>query len=556
MSDDRSKPVMYLTLSTTEAAGSECAGPVVNHNVRITESWASFNGRDAYLEVPALPGFQFGTQDFSVAVQIWTENELGGVIGDILSQFDPVHRRGFNLSVKHHAGAVTSQTNYRNLHFEVDDATDPQWFDYGRVGSAVAVWSMAVHAGELYAGTYEGGADEYGRVFRYAGDQRWECCGPLDGSSSVSGLAEFHGQLYAATKTEDPHGSLLDPTQNKRPGGNVYRLNEDDTWTHCGKVCDQDNLFGLTVFRGRLYAWPAYAKGIYQYESGTNWRRVGSPDSRLLALAPYHGDLYAAANRLALLDPNVTHAGPHGDPSVQPIVGKDGTFRMSDDGMWVGCGNQAEETQIYSIGIHAGQMYVGTWPSGKVFRYEGDTRWQDCGRLGNEDEIMGLAVYNGMLYAGSLPSASIFRYDGDHRWTCIGQVDHTPDVPLRRAVNMAVHQGRLCVGTLPSGRVWAMEVGQVASHDWSLPPGWHHIAAVRRQGSLHLYLDGQQIARSFSTPRLLSLNSDRPLHIGFGRHDYFNGRMRELRVYRRALSELEIADLSAKPSLARCEVHA
>jgi hypothetical protein len=153
---------------------------------------------------------------------------------------------------------------------------------------------------------------------------------------------------------------------------------------------------------------------------------------------------------------------------------------------------------------------------------------------------MGLAVYNCMLYAGGLPTASIYRYDGDHRWTHVGRVDHTPSVPLRRAINMAVHEGRLCVGTLPSGRVWAMEVGQVASHDRNLPPGWHSIAAVRRQGRLRLCLDGKFVAESRETPQALDLSCDAPLRIGFGRHDFFNGRLRDLRIYRRALSDSEI----------------
>ena len=204
-------------------------------------------------------------------------------IGDIVSKFDPIKRRGLNLSVKHHAGAVTSQTNFRNLHFEIDDATDAQWYDYGRPGNAVAVWSLAVHRGHLYAGTYEQGADEAGGVFRYVDDQRWERLGPLDGSNTVSTLAEFDGHLYTATRTDDPHGSLLEATNNQRPGGSVFRLNPDDTWTHCGRVCDEDNIFGLSVFRGQLYAWPAYAKGVYRYCGGESWERIDSPDSRLFA---------------------------------------------------------------------------------------------------------------------------------------------------------------------------------------------------------------------------------------------------------------------------------
>lgn len=556
MTVDDSAPAIHLRLSATEAPDSLCSASATNHGVHIGDQYATFNGRNAWLEIPHPSELQLGTNDFSIAVQIWTAKDLDDVVGDIVSQFDPVNRRGFSLTVKHHAGAVTSQTNYRNLHFEADDATKPQWHDCGRLGNALSIWSLAVYDGRLYAGTYEGGANECGRVFRYAGGQQWECCGPLDGSSSASALAVFDGHLYVATKTEDPHGSLLDPTSNKSPGGSVFRLNDDESWTYCGKVCEQDNIFGLSVYRGRLYAWPAYSKGIYVYESDTNWRRIPSPDSRLLAMAPFHGDLYAAANRLALLDPNVTHAGPHGDPNVQAIVGKDGVFRMSPDGEWVGCGNQGQETQMYSIAVHAGEMYVGTWPSGKVFRYQGGKEWHDCGRLGNEDEVMGLAVYNGMLYAGSLPSAAIFRFDGDQCWTSVGRVDYTPNAPLRRAVNMAVYEGRMCVGTLPSGRVWAMEVGQVASHDRQMPHGWRHIAAVRRRGQLHLYIDGKCVAASRALPQPLNLTNGLPLCVGFGRHDYFNGRMRDFRLYSRALSEPEITKLSETCSIVQSEVPA
>lgn len=536
--------ILHLPLCNGRAANARSTPEIVNHNVLIGDRYALFNGRDAYLAISDCAAMQLAGDDFSIVMEVWTNEAYDGVVGDLMSQFDPVRRRGLNLSVKHHAGAVTSQTNCRNLHFEIDDATGAQWHDYGQPGSAVAVWALAVHDGQLFAGTYEQGADEAGSVFRYEGDQKWARLDPLDGSNTVSALAEFQGELYAATRTEDPHGSLLAATSNTRRGGNVFRLNAEHTWTHCGRVCEEDNIFGLSVFNGHLYAWPAYAKGVYRYEGGQKWMRIESPDSRLFALAAYHGSLYATANRLARLDPNAIHAGPNGDPTVQAVVGTDGAFRLEHDGTWIGCGNQAEETQIYSIGIHTGQMYAGTWPSGKVFRYDGDRSWSDCGRLGEENEIMGLAIFNGMLYAGGLPTASIYRYDGDQDWAHIGQVDKTPNVPLRRAINMAVYQGRLCVGTLPAGRVRAMEIGQVASHDTTFPTGWHNIVAIRRNDTLFLYLDNELVAQSRPAATPLNLNCDAPLRIGFGRHDYFNGRMRDLRIYGRALSVGEIDHLS------------
>jgi Concanavalin A-like lectin/glucanases superfamily len=539
------KLVLHLPLASAVSPAAGDSALVINHRVSIGDEYAAFNGRDAYLEIRRREGLQFTQDDFTIAVQIWTEQVLDDAIGDILSQFDPAARRGLTLSVTHHAGAVTSQTNFRHVQFGVDDGTDPQWNDLGRVGNAVAVWALAVHEGLLYAGTYEHGANEAGRVYRHVADREWEPCGRLDGSNTVSAMAVLNDQLYAATRTEDPHGSLLEPTANRCPGGNVFQLNRDGSWTHCGKVCEEDNIFGLSVFRGDLYAWPAYAKGIYRYDGGTDWSRIPSPDSRLFALSPYHGKLYATANRLSRLDPDAIHAGPDGDPSVQKIVGSSGAFCLLPNGSWASCGNPAEETQIYSVGIHSGQMYVGTWPSGKVFQYQGDGAWRDCGRLGSEDEVMGLAIYNGMLYAGTLPTASIYRYDGDFHWTSVGQVDHTPNVPLRRAINMAVHQGRLCVGSLPSGHVWAMETGQVASHDRPLPAGWCSLVAMRRKGILCLYVNGQKVAESRPASRRLDLSLDAPLRIGLGRHDYFNGRMRNVRIYRRALAEPELAALSA-----------
>ena len=66
----------------------------------------------------------------------------------------------------HHAGVVSSQTNYRNLAFGIDNGTKPIWQDCGRLGNAETVWSMAVYNGQLFAGTYEGGKG-CGHVYRF-----------------------------------------------------------------------------------------------------------------------------------------------------------------------------------------------------------------------------------------------------------------------------------------------------------------------------------------------------------------------------------------------------
>ena len=167
VSDDlNEKLILDIPLCGATPMGVTASSRFVNHNVAISENYASFNGTDSYIEFTASQALQLGDGDFSIAAQIWTAKELDGVVGDIVSKFDPTHRRGLNLSVKNHAGAVTSQTNFRNLHFEVDDATEAEWRDYGRPGNAVAIWALANHHGQLFAGTYEQGSHEVGGVFR------------------------------------------------------------------------------------------------------------------------------------------------------------------------------------------------------------------------------------------------------------------------------------------------------------------------------------------------------------------------------------------------------
>jgi hypothetical protein len=110
---------------------------------------------------------------------------------------------------------------------------------------------------------------------------------------------------------------------------------------------------------------------------------------------------------------------------------------------------------------------------------------------------------------------------------------------------MAVYQGKLFAGTLPSGHVLSFEAGRMATHDKCLTPGLHHVAAVREAGVLRLYLDGEQVAQSSDFNAAdFDLTNDQSLKIGFGPHQYFKGTMRDVQLYRGALSPDEIQSLS------------
>jgi hypothetical protein len=485
---------------------------------------ARFDGRDDYLEVADSRSLRLGTGDFSVAVWVHTDKDLDDVLGDLIAKFDPASRKGFTLTITNNVGVTSSQSNYRHVHFGIDNGRVGTWTDCGRLGRAVLVYTLAVYDGHLYAGTCEAGKDEAGHVFRYEGGTKWVDCGSPDRCNTVSALAVYQGKLYAGVSRYRLGGSALPDSENRHLGGKVYRYEGGQRWVECGQLAGVEAVNGLVVYRGRLYASSMYSPGLFRYDGGTTWTSQGSPNGkRVEALAVYNGHLYATGY-------------------------DEGAVYRFDGDTWTHCGRLGDNTQTYSFAIHHGQMYVGTWPSGKVFRYAGDHHWVDAGRLGEELEVMGMAVYNGKLYAGTLPLAEVYRYDGGTTWTRAGRLDHTPDVKYRRAWSMAVFQGKLFAGTLPSGHVHSLEAGKSATSDRELSPGWNHLAAVKGGDRLRLYVNGQLVATSSPfNPAEYDLSNDKPLTIGFGPHDYFNGRMRDLRLYGRALSAAEVEQLARRP---------
>ena len=72
---------------------------------------------------------------------------------------------------------------------------------------------------------------------------------------------------------------------------------------------------------------------------------------------------------------------------------------------------------------------------------------------------------------------------------------------------------------------------------------------MRAGGVLRLYLNGRLATTSASfNPEQYDLTVQQPMKIGFGEHDYFTGRIREVRLYHRALTEQEVAALQAAQS--------
>ena len=515
--------------------GSGPGRDAVNHGVRFTKDGAVFNGRDAWLEVPAAKVPKLGTGAFTISTWMHTEKDLDDVLGDVISWYDPATRTGVNLTLMNFSGVTSAQSNWRNILFGIDAGRlDAQWTDCGRPGNNHMIKALAVFEGNLYAATWEPDEGNRGHVYRYGGGKAWVDCGAPDECNSVTSLAVHDGKLYAGSELYSGGGSSLPLSPNTKHGGRVYRYEGGKRWTNCGKVADVRSISGLVSFKGKLYAgtgttgaWrdkPRH-RGMYRFDGIGKWTDCGCPGLRVVHLGVHNGDLFGMSY----------DAG--------------GFFKYKGGNQWQRLGPMPDTTQAYSMAIYEGRMHVGTWPTGSVFTYDAPQKWKHVGRLGMEKEVMGMSVYNGKLYAGTLPLADVYRYDDNSKWTSVGQLDKTPNVRYRRAWTMAIYRGKLYCGVLPSGHVLSLEAGKCATYDHELPPGWHHLVAVKSNDRLQIYLDGKRVAQSMSfDPDRYDLHTKQSLKIGYGQHDYFNGKMRDVRLYSRALTPAEVARvMAAKP---------
>lgn len=506
-----------LEADARDASGNGLDG--VAHGVEFRGAdGAHFDGRGAYIEVPHGDGLNLGEGDFTLAAWVHTEAVLDDTLGDLITKYDPATRKGLNFGIMNYHGVVNAQSNYRNLFFGLDNGAESEgWKDVGKPGNAVYPMALCVFEGDLYAGTFEYAKDETGHIYRYAGGDTWEDCGAPFPSNAISALAVHKGELYAAASHYRSGGSALGDSGNELPGGRVYRYKGGKDWEDCGKLGEIEAIYGLVSFNGDLYASSLYAPaGLFRYDGGTTWTDLGNPGGRVEALGVHNGHLYGTGFDL----------------------GFSGVYRFDNPG-WTDCGTPRETTQTYSFMQHQGELFVGTWPIGNVFVLEAPGQWRDTGALGQEKESMGMAVYNGKLYAGTLPLANVYRYDGGTTWTDTGRLDLTPDVQYRRAWSMAVFQGKLFCGVLPSGRVLTYEAGKSVSHDHELPAGWVHVAARRAGGKLAVFVNGKAVVEN--TDGALNIDNGASLKIGLGQHDYFNGRMKDVRVYRGAVTEDALA---------------
>ena len=518
---------------------------------------AVFDGVGSCIEVPHSDSLSFGTGDFSLSVFVKCKGDTAEVIGDIISKYDPVHRRGINLSISAQSSTYSSVSDVRSVYFGIDDAVEGTWEECGKPSPTnTGITNLVVYKGELYAGISDAvNPHEACRVFRYEGGKTWADCGRITPdlkNLTVHSMIVHKGELYAGSgvwdwlKLESGYSELIESTR-------LFRYEGGRKWHDCGLTCEGDRVFSLASYKGKLFASDDgklhssnFISNWYRCEDDNNWQvsKVPMPDriSWFLSMIVYHGNLYASSRK---------HV-----------------YRYDGGAQWSFVGDLSEHfnvRQIHTMGIYRGDLYAGTWPEGRFFRYEGGQSWTECGFAGIEiknqqiNEINDMIVYNGKLYAGVIPKGEVWRYEGEKDWSCIQQLVNNPDYKPEdikswgRVLSMTQFQGRMFAGTgsvngrahenpaTDAGSVFSIETGKCASYDHDIGTGWKHIVAVREKGCLKLYVDGVLAASSTAfNPDDYDVANDKPLLIGFGAEDYFKGSMSELRIYERALSEREI----------------
>ena len=270
-----------------------------------------------------------------------------------------------------------------------------KWSVCGSLDGSNSVTALAAFEGALYAGTgkYRVAGSSLpespnttlgGRVFRFEGGTEWVDCGQLPDTEAVGGLVVFQGRLYAS--------SLYKP-----PG--FFRYEGGAQWTRLHDAIGPDLKTGelgpkrvesLTVYEGALYASSYDGGRVYRFD-GKTWTDCGQigDDTQTYAFTRHEGRLHVAM-------------WPSGR-----------VYRFEDVARWTDLGRLGQELEVMGMMVHNGRFIAGTLPLAEVHAYDGDGKWTLWQRLDHTPDVKyrrawTMAEHAGEVYCGTLPSGKVW----------------------------------------------------------------------------------------------------------------------------------------------------
>jgi hypothetical protein len=526
---------------------------------------ALFNGIDSVVEVPDSPKLQLGCDEFSISAWVKCVKPMRGAFGDVLSKFDAERRCGFNLWISGGSATYSSNSDARYVHAGIDDGYRSAWRDCGRPGDGSGnplVSCMTTYEGDLYASLSDATSPEEScKVFRWDGDSSWIDCGRLGTDPhclSVMSMIVHNGHLYAGTGIWD--WGRAEAARNETPRRvltRVFRYEGGTTWRDLGQIGRGQRVLCLASFNGALYAGlDAGGDGACFKWENERWEFVGATQDgdNFECLMPLGGVLYGTSHSTIYRYQGGTH---------WKVVEK----------------NPFGITQIHSLQVADGKLWIGTWPQGYILRLEENGKCTNTGQVGIAagmpgvamiNEINALGVHNGKLYAGTIPKAQVYRYERDGHWSLLDSLASRSDWDPQycpswmRILSLTTHRGMLFASTGTSqarhwdldpdqtaGRVLSCHAGIAASYEHDIAGEWTHLCMVRKSEGVLLYVNGN-LAQSTPMPRghHFHLGNAQPLLIGSGTQSSFDGAISDVRLYGAALNAVEVQEIAALPGRA------
>lgn len=262
----------------------------------------------------------------------------------------------------------------------------------------------------------------------------WQDCGRPGNNIGAFSMVSFDGSLFVGTCE-----------QGKTEAGHVYRYDTSGRWIDCGSPDSSNSVMALAVYNNKLYAGTAkYRFAGSALKESENLNEGGR-------IFRYEGEQeWAFCGQLPAIEAIGGLIVYRGSLYASSLYRPAGFFRYEGDTTWIDCGTPGEK-RVVALGVYNGYVWASSYDGGSVYRYDSRS-WVDCGRLGDNTQTYSFTVYQGRLFVGTWPSGRVYRFEDIGSWTDMGRLGDEMEV-----MGMLVYNGRLIAGTLPLAEIYSYE---------------------------------------------------------------------------------------------------